>query len=61
VQAEAIPPDTLADIIRAGIEARIDRDILAETLAREDAVRTMSRAAIGALIRRLPPQPGEGV
>jgi hypothetical protein len=50
-QAEAIPPDTLADIIRNGIESRIDPVALAYTMKRERRVRSMSLAEIAKLIR----------
>jgi len=54
VQAEAIPPDTLAEIVRAAIEARIDRDAYGRVLAHEQAVRSMTRSEIIKLIQRQP-------
>jgi hypothetical protein len=39
VQVEAIPPDTLADIIRTAINDRLDRDAYAAVLAREERIR----------------------
>ena len=53
VQAEALPPDELARIVRAGIENRIDHEQLAATLADERAVQSMSRAEIARLIQQL--------
>jgi hypothetical protein len=53
VQAEAIPPDTLAEIIRDAIEVRIEHDIFEAVLAQEQAVRGMTRGEIIKLIRRL--------
>jgi hypothetical protein len=58
-QAEAIPPDTMAEIIRDAIRGRIDLDAFQETMERERQIRRMSRAEIGRLIRRLPATPGE--
>jgi hypothetical protein len=52
-QAEAIPPDMLAEIIREGIESRIDRAAFNRTLRHEQQVRQMSRADIAQLIRRI--------
>lgn len=59
VQAEAIPPEVLAEIIRDGITTRIDQDILDGALEREREIQGMSRAEIGRLIQRLPASPGE--
>ena len=53
VQAKAIPPDTLAEIIRDAIEVRIEHDIYEAVLAQEQAVRGMTRGEIIKLIRRL--------
>jgi hypothetical protein len=38
-QAEAIPPDILAEILRDAIEVRIDRKVFARVLKREKRVR----------------------
>jgi hypothetical protein len=38
-QAEALPPDTLADILRQAIESRIDQRVLDSVLRREQRIR----------------------
>jgi hypothetical protein len=38
-QAEALPPDVLANILRTAIEARIDRPVLDRVLRQEQRVR----------------------
>jgi hypothetical protein len=45
VQAEAIPPDTLAEIIRDAIEVRIEHAIYEAVLAQEQAVRGEARSS----------------
>lgn len=54
VQAEALPPDVMADIIREGILSRIDPAVLTAAIERERAIQTMSRAEAAQLIRQLP-------
>lgn len=39
-QAEALPPDLLADIVRAAIEERLDHDVLHELIETEEKERT---------------------
>lgn len=53
VQAEALPPEVLADIIREGIASRTDRNVLDATIEQERQIRTMSRTEIAQLILRL--------
>jgi hypothetical protein len=54
VQAEAIPPDTLAQIVRDAIEVRIDRATYDDVVAQEQAVRGMTRDEIIELIQEWP-------
>jgi len=52
VQAEAIPPDVLAGIVRTTIEERLDHDAFAGVLAEEDRVRTTLRAELVPMLTR---------
>ena len=54
VQAEAIPPDTLAEIVRDAIEVRIDRATYDDVVAQEQAMRGMTRDEIIELIEEWP-------
>ncbi len=46
VQVEALPPDILATVIRLAIESVIDRDVLEQTIAAEEAERCELVAAV---------------
>lgn len=48
-QCEAIPPATLAQIVRDAVEARIDMDVLAETREREADIRERLEDRLGDL------------
>ena len=52
VQAEAIPPDVLAIIVRTAIEERINRNTFAAVLAEEDRVRMTLRAELVPMLER---------
>lgn len=52
-QAEAIPPETLADIVRQAIEVRLDRNTLDAVLAEEQAIRGRLLAELVPLLRRM--------
>ena len=49
VQAEALPPDTLGELVRDAIVANIDPDAYARALDAEQAERTELLAWMGAL------------
>ena len=53
MQAEALPPDQLAAIVRAGIETRIDREQLDATLDEERAIQSMSHDEIARLFLQM--------
>jgi len=48
VQAEALPPDVLADIVETGIRDRLDLDLLAETETRSASIRADFEAKLRA-------------
>lgn len=39
VQAEALPPEAMAHVVRAEITSQIDHDVLTETIMREGRIR----------------------
>ena len=52
-QAEAIPPDVLAQILRDAVEARIDHKALEHVRKRERHAQRELNRAIGKLIKQL--------
>ena len=48
VQAEALPPDVLADIVDAAIRERLDLNLIAETARRSAEIRAESEAKLRA-------------
>jgi len=50
VQAEAIPPDVLARIVRDALESRIDRQVFSDVLVREQRTRKLLSSRIQTLI-----------
>ena len=53
VQAEAIPPDELAKIVRSAIVARLDRDVLAAVLEVEHEERSRLVKQVSGLLEAI--------
>jgi hypothetical protein len=57
VQAEALAPDEIANLLRNGIEDRIDDDVLQEVLAEEQQIRTELGTRLRPIMRHYTPLP----